>query len=334
MHRLLLVLALSPSLLAAQAPDLTLTEWTVPWPDTRPRDPYAAPDGRVWFVGQAGNYIAVLDPKTGQFRRYEIDPGTHPHNLIVAGDGMVWYAGNQNGMIGRLDPATGAIQRYPVPDKTIDDPHTLVFDSKGDIWFTAQGSNAVGKLSVATGRFRLVNLPSAGSRPYGIVMDSKDRPWFVEFGANRFGTVDPVSFALKEYTLPEAGARARRLVITPDDRLYIGDYARGTLTRFDPATGKFTEWANPAGSRSAPYAMSGDDRGRIWQVETGPQPNQFVVFDPKTAKFGTPIPIAQSGGRVVRHMSFDSKTRSIWFGTDAGTIGQARVAGVAAGATP
>ncbi|MDH3297941.1 MAG: hypothetical protein OEM96_06670, partial [Gemmatimonadota bacterium] len=36
----------------AQSPQLRVEEWTVPWPDSRPRDPYAAPDGRVWFVGQ------------------------------------------------------------------------------------------------------------------------------------------------------------------------------------------------------------------------------------------------------------------------------------------
>src|SRR3712207_7491042 len=46
-----------------------ITEWTVPWEKSRPRDPYVAPDGRVWFVGQAGNYVAVLDPKSGEFKR-------------------------------------------------------------------------------------------------------------------------------------------------------------------------------------------------------------------------------------------------------------------------
>src|SRR3712207_176157 len=87
----LLLAASTPSVIAAQvtqsarATDSTvqITEWTVPWDRSRPRDPYVAPDGRVWFVGQAGNYVAVLDPGSGQFKRYEIDPGTHPHNLIV-----------------------------------------------------------------------------------------------------------------------------------------------------------------------------------------------------------------------------------------------------------
>ena len=114
-------------------------------------------------------------------------------------------------------------------------------------------------------------------------------------------------------------------MITPDDKVYVGDYARGKLVGLDPATGKFSEWSNPAGANSGPYAMAGDDKGRVWQVETGPQPNRFVAFEPATGKFGTPVPITQSGGLVVRHMFFDPRTRSIWFGTDANTIGRATV---------
>ncbi len=125
-------------------------------------------------------------------------------------------------------------------------------------------------------------------------------------------------------------------MITPDDRVYAGDYARGKLVALDPATGSFEEWQNPAGARSAPYAMAGDDRGRVWQVETGVQPNRLVSFDPRTRSFGTPVPIAGSGGIVVRHMTFDPRTRSLWFGTDAGTIGRAALGGpgAGAGATP
>ena len=43
--------------------DPTIEEWEVPWERSRPRDPYVAPDGRVWFgtdVNTAGR--AVLPP--------------------------------------------------------------------------------------------------------------------------------------------------------------------------------------------------------------------------------------------------------------------------------
>src|SRR5438067_13874438 len=61
----------------------TIDEWPVPWQRTRPRDPYVDAQGKVWFVGQVGNYVAVLDPATSQFRRYELDPGTLPHTVSI-----------------------------------------------------------------------------------------------------------------------------------------------------------------------------------------------------------------------------------------------------------
>jgi virginiamycin B lyase len=309
----------------ASAPPVVITEWKVPWADTRPRDPYLDPQGRVWFVGQAGNYIAYLDPSSGKFKRYEIDPGTHPHNLIVDQKGIVWYSGNTNGMIGRLDPATGKITRFPMPDRSAGDPHTLVFDRQGDIWFTVQQGNFVGKLTVTSGSIRLIPVPTANARPYGIGVDAKNRPWFVEFGTNKLGTVDPTSFKLSEYTLPDERARPRRMAITADGSIWYGDYARGVLGRFDPGSGKFSEWPLPEGGSALPYAMTADDQNRVWVVETGPQPNRLVGFDPASQKFFSVTPIAESGGLTVRHMIYHAGTKAIWFGTDANTIGRARL---------
>src|SRR6187402_352563 len=72
---------------------VTITEWPVPWPDTRPRDPDVAPDGSIWLVGQAGHYVAHFDPESKEFRRLELPPGTGPHNIIVDADESLWVAG-------------------------------------------------------------------------------------------------------------------------------------------------------------------------------------------------------------------------------------------------
>jgi virginiamycin B lyase len=302
-----------------------ITEWTVPWERTRPRDPDVDAQGRVWFVGQVGNYIAYLDPGNGDFKQFAIDSGTHPHNLIVAKDGAIWYAGNRNAMIGRLDPNTGEIRRYQMPDG-VRDPHTLVFDRKGStIWFTAQQAGYVGRLNMETGKVDVVKAVAANARPYGIWMDSKNRPWVNLFGTNKVAMVDPATMQLKEYALADAQARSRRIVVTPDDMIWYVDYTRGYVGRLDPATGKTEEWAAPGGVRSFPYAMTLDDQGRIWYVETGARPNVLVGFDPKTQKVFSSTPIAESGAGAVRHMIYHQPTRSIWFGTDANTIGQARI---------
>jgi virginiamycin B lyase len=299
-----------------------IKEWPVPWADTRPRDPYVDPTtNRIWFCGQTGDYVAYFVPSTGEFKRYELDAHTGPHNLIVDKKGFVWYTGNLAAHIGRLDPKDGSIKKYPMPDPMVKDPHTQVFDKNGDIWFTAQGGNAIGFLKVSSGQVRLINVPTDNARPYGIKLDSKGRPWVVLFGTNKIATVDPATMQLKEITLPRAEARPRRMAITSDDRVWYGDYAGGMLGRYDPASGKVDEWQLPGGPESRPYAVVSDDEDRIWVVETN-RPNKFVAFDSKTLQFSeeTAVP---SGGGVVRHMVYDPATKSIWFGSDNNTIGQA-----------
>ncbi|HEY0672323.1 MAG TPA: hypothetical protein VGD27_08660 [Longimicrobiales bacterium] len=318
----LLLVALLPSL--AEAQTLDLQEWTVPWSDSRPRDPYVDGQGRVWFVGQEGNYIAYLEPKAGTFKRFEIEAGTYPHNLIVDARGMVWYAGNRNARIGRLDPASGEIKTYPMPNAAARDPHTLIFDNSNNIWFTVQGGNQVGRLHTNTGKVDLIAVPTERARPYGIAVDAKGRPWVNLFGSNKLAVIDPATLQLKEIALPRADARTRRIGITRDDAIWYVDYAGGYLGRYDQRTSKFEEWLLPGGAESRPYAMAIDDRDRIWVVETGVQPNTFVGFDPRSKAFFATSPI-ESGGGTVRHMYFHPATREIWFGTDRGTIGRARL---------
>lgn len=316
-----------PSSASSGASDIQ--EWQVPWDRTRPRDPYVDGHGKVWFVGQTGHYVGRLDPATGTFQKWDLEPGAGPHTVIVAPNGMAWYSGNLTGYIGRLDPATGQITRFPMPDSTIRDPHTMVFDRAGNIWFSAQQANVIGHLNVTTGAVRVVRVERPRSRPYGIMLDQQDRPWVVLFGTNRIATVDPATFALREYDLPRAEIRPRRIAITSDGAIWYGDYATGYLGRLDPASGRAEEWPLPGGTGSRPYAIMQDDQDRIWVFETGAQPNRMVGFDSRSRQFLPPRPIP-SGGGTVRHVYFDRASRAIWFGADVGTIGRAPVPPAAA----
>jgi virginiamycin B lyase len=300
--------------------------WSTPYDaGARVRDPYAAPDGKVWFVGQEGNFVAHLDPESGKFRQYTIEEGTNPHNLVVDRQGTVWFTGNRNGRIVRLDPGTGKLTNYPMPDPSIRDPHTMIFDDNGDAWFTAQTAAVVGKLTRATGQIRIWKMPG-GSRPYGIKLDSKGRPYFDLFGTNKIGTIDPRSGALREYTLPNDRARPRRIEITDDNTIWYGDYTRGYLGKLNTQTGAVEEFALPSGGGSMPYGMATDDRGYIWLAETGVQPNRLVAFDPKSKKWVENITIPSDGPNTIRHMQWDRATRQIWFGGDANQIGRIKVA--------
>ena len=320
----LVLLILLSSNTNAEPISIDIKEWTVPWEDTRPRDPFVDRQGRVWFCGQKGAYIAVLSPTTGEFKKFDMKDDERPHNLIIDNQGMVWYAGNTRGYIGKLDPETGEIKKYLMPDKDVSDPHTLVFDSQGDIWFTAQRSNVVGKLFVKNGQIKLVSISTKRARPYGIWMDTKDRPWVALFGTNKLAMIDPVTFMPKEYVLPRDKALPRRLAVTSDDTVWYVDYKGGYLGQYNPITQSFNEWLMPAGEQSRPYGMIVDNKDRLWFVETGIEPNRLIGFDVTSKTFFSMTDIP-SGGGTVRHMYFHPPTEEIWFGTDTNTVGRALI---------
>jgi virginiamycin B lyase len=102
------------------------------------------------------------------------------------------------------------------------------------------------------------------------------------------------------------------------------DYAQGRLGRYRPSSGLVDEWPVPGGREAKPYAMAADDRDRIWFVESGPEPNRLVGFDPAEERFFG-ITELESGGGSVRHMVFHAPTRTLWFGTDANTLARAEL---------
>jgi virginiamycin B lyase len=304
---------------------LEFTEWQVPWQNTRPRDPYVGPNGMVWFVGQIGDYVARLDPKTGNMQKFDI-PKAGPHTVIVDNMGTPWYAGNKDQHIGKIHPETGDVSQIEMPDG-VNDPHTMAFTDDGHIWFTVQRSGQagfIGRLNMADNSLNIIEVPGKNMRPYGLVMDSQDRPWIAFMGDNAIGTVDPESMELKIIDTPTEDSIIRRIGVTSDDRIWWTDAGMGHIGVYDPTADSMQQWPTPGGEAAGLYAMAVDGQDRIWYVETGLQPNRFIGFDSQTEQFIS-IDEVPSGGISIRHMVFDEKRNAIWFGTDANTIGKADV---------
>ncbi len=319
----LLGMAFAEASAAESAAPPTLDYWKVPWADTRPRDPAVDGDGRVWFVGQTGDYVASFDPRSGQFRRIVLDAGTGPHNLILGEDRAVWYAGNRAAHIGRVDPADGRIEKVAMPEG-IRDPHTLAADGKGHIWFTAQGSNYIGRLTLAGRKVEAVKLPQPNSLPYGIAVDGNGRPWANLLGTSQLATIDPRNLTLERIDLPRSEARTRRIGIGTDGAIWYTDYAAAHIGRYDPKSKQFREWLLSTGDKARPYAMAIDDRGRVWLADSGVQPNRLMAFDPGAGSFVADVQVTDARG-AIRHMVFDAAARALWFGTDTGLLVRARV---------
>jgi virginiamycin B lyase len=321
-----LVAVFAPEVLPAQASEaVQATEWKVPY-GGRPRDPYVAPDGRVFFVGQAGNYIGRLDPGNGDFTRFEIDPGTNPAqpDHRPAGDGLVRREPERDDRQARS--AHG--HDHALPDARLPGARSAHADLRPDRQHLVHRAELQrrGPSRCADG----ADPPRQDRRADAPV---RDRDQLQERAV-----VQPVRHEQdrdhrsghdggQDFDLPHERARGRRIAITSDDVVWYVDYTRGFLGRVDPASGRVEEYPMPGGPSSLPYGMASDDKDRLWMAESGPKGARLVGYDPKTRKFFGITPVGEEANNTIRHMYFDPKTGLLWFGTDQGMIGRAQVSG-------
>jgi virginiamycin B lyase len=249
----------------------------------RTRDPIEAPDGSIWYVGQWGNVIGRIDPKTDNVQEWDLPANSLPHSVMVDRSGGIWFLGNGNGTIGKFDPATGNSTVYKMPLPNAKDPHTGEFDSNGIFWFTLQQSDMIGRFNPANGDIKLVST-KAGAKPYGIKFDKDWTPWVACNGSPCLYKVDKQTMDLTEIKLPLPGTTVRRIDIGPDGRIWYVNSGKGRLGVHDPKTGKITEWDSPSGPTSHPYGINVLD-GIVWYNESGVRPDTLVRFDPTTETF-------------------------------------------------
>jgi len=295
------------------AVDVKFDQWMTPSTPAYPHDPAVAPDGSIWYTGQRANVVGRFDPATQQFKEFALPtPNSGPHGLQADKEGNIWYTGNAAGLIGKIDPKSGKVTEYKMPNPKARDPHTIAFLQDGRIFFTVQAGNFIGSLDpkAPDGAIKLVESPTANSRPYGVRLDSKGVPYFDLFNSNKIASADPKTLIIREYPLPDPKARPRRIAVAKDDTVWYGDYARGFLGHLDPKTGKVEEFQSPGGPESKPYAIDVTADGAVWYVETGDETkNMLVRFNPETKKFQTwAIP---GGGGTVRNMEID-KQGNLW----------------------
>jgi virginiamycin B lyase len=302
--------------------ELTIQEWDVPTLGQRPRDPFQAEDGKIWWAGMYASLIGSFDPRTGEMREYQLETNARPHSVAADSDGNIWYTGNGNSSVGMLDVNSGEITVYRMPDPAARDPHTNIFNRDGHMWFTVQNSNMLGRLIPETGDIRLMSMPTERARPYGIKEDSNGMLWVAYNGSHKVARIDPDSWEVTEFSTGTPESRIRRLALTSDDTVYYVDSARGYLGRLDPNTGEITTWPSPSGPLSHPYAIEIVD-DIVWYNESGQRPDALVRFDPATESFQSwAIP---SGVGIIRHMRANADGDLIIHQSSTNTIGIVRI---------
>jgi virginiamycin B lyase len=237
-----------------------------------PHDPYAAPDGSIWYSGQLGNVLGRVDPKTGQVKDYPLPSSSgarDPHSLVFDQDGILWFTAQGANQVGRIDPKSGEVKMIPVPTRYAA-PYGIVVSSKGVPFFCEFGANKLASIDPKTLKITEYTLPNSDTRPRRIAITADDVLWYGDYTRGYLGMYDPKTGKAKEWKSPAGPDAAPYGITAIGDVVWYSESGASpnTLVRFDSRTEMFQTWKIPAGGGTVRNMMPTKD-GNLALAESG-----------------------------------------------------------------
>jgi virginiamycin B lyase len=181
-----------------------------PRPDVGMHTAVFAPDGTLWFTGNAGFY-GRLDIGSGEMEVFEAPGGGGPYGITTTPSGDVYFASLQQSYVAKVDPASGRATRIDPPTRG-QGARRVWSDSKGRIWITYWN---VGKLAVydpGSEEFTERDMPGDAPQPYSVFVDADDIVWVSDFGANAMVRFDPSDASFQTLPLPSQPSNVRQML--------------------------------------------------------------------------------------------------------------------------
>ena len=142
----------------------TITEFPLA-PNVNPQGMAAGPDGKLWFVEQAGSKIGSITTN-GTITEYPLAVSSAPVAITAGPDGNLWFT--QTGKIGRITTA-GVVTLFPLPSSGF--PQAITPGPDGNLWFAENFRGAIGKITTSgvITQYSIPTRPGGGSsQPVGI----------------------------------------------------------------------------------------------------------------------------------------------------------------------
>jgi streptogramin lyase len=212
-------------------------------------------DGRFWITNALSSSFMSFDPKTRQFRRYDLGHShLYPHTIRVDRNDVVWFTVVASNEVVRFDPKTETITIIQLP-------HNGFIRMLTD-WLAP----TVIKIAARFPNHNLHNRLSAHkwfgasvfNFPYGIDVNPVDGSvWYAKLYVSKIGRIDPQTLEITEYDTPMKGPRRPRF--DRSGMLWIPAFDDSALLSYDTNTGKFETYKLPLlapDEYEVPYALA------------------------------------------------------------------------------
>ena len=144
----------------------------------------ATPNGDVWYASLAGNYIAKIDPSTGNATIVQPPtPDQGARRVWSDSRSRIWVSEWNSGNVSVHDPANGSWKTWKLPG---DGPTTyaVYVDGNDKVWLSDFSANAILRFDPLSERF----MAFANDKPHANVRQLNGRPgevWGCESGNDR-----------------------------------------------------------------------------------------------------------------------------------------------------
>jgi virginiamycin B lyase len=168
------------------------TEKMQVWDAPKGYGPYGialTPQGTVWYVSLAGNYLAQIDTNTGTPRIVEPPtPQQGARRVWSDSQGRLWISEWNSGQVSVHDPKDGSWKQWRLPGER---PrcYSVYVDDRDAVWLTDFSANAIVRFDPKTETFLSFPSDKSGAN----VRQMAGRPgeaWGGESGTNRIVAID------------------------------------------------------------------------------------------------------------------------------------------------
>ena len=141
------------------------------------------PNGSVYYASLAGNYIGLVDTKTGKVTVLEPPtPDQGSRRVWSDSDGNIWVSEWSAGQLGMYNPQTDQWKEWKLPGDN-PKPYAVYVDTKDKVWISDFGSNSMymfDPLNYTFSKFKIPN-PEANVRQ---ILGIEGEIWGAESGTD------------------------------------------------------------------------------------------------------------------------------------------------------
>jgi streptogramin lyase len=234
-------------------PQLVITSYPLPNPNSAPERIVAGPDGALWFTESASNRIGRITT-SGAITEYPLPtPASAPTGIATGADGALWFTEKAGNRIARIT-TTGTITEFPPlePDSA---PTHIATGPDGRVWFSDKPHRRLGAIATdGTLTYYPLTIPPpiygnpANAGPEALTIGPDGNLWVIVQQTHQIWRVSTSGDVLAKIGLPFPDRPLINIAPGPDGRVWYGKIGRiGAIT----PVGQVTQWQYGTDERTA-----------------------------------------------------------------------------------